>query len=93
MTKSIINEKNIEKADVVLISAAYEKTASSHKGTIHGPKKVIECLNWQIEFFDRKFKANVNDFVKIAHQNQIGGKADKAVILDAHIHACHCRQR
>lgn len=69
MTKSIINEKNIKKADVVLMSAGYEKTASSHKGTVNGPKAIVECLNNQIEFFDRKFKVEVRDFVKIAHQN------------------------
>jgi agmatinase len=66
MIKGIINSE-VNDADVVLMSAAYEKTASSHKGTIHGPSKVIEQLNSQIEFFDRKFKVNVNDFVKTAH--------------------------
>lgn len=66
--KSIINS-NIEKADVVIVSAAYEKTASSHKGTKNGPKKVVQCLNTQIEFFDRKFKVNANDFIKTAHQD------------------------
>jgi agmatinase len=69
MTKSIINEKSLEKADAVLVSAPYEKTASSHKGTIHGPQKVVKCLNTQIEFFDREFKTEVNNFVKIAHQD------------------------
>lgn len=69
MVKTIINEKDLDKADVVLMSAGYEKTASSHKGTINGPKKVIECLNNQIEFFDRQFKVEVNSYVKIAHQN------------------------
>lgn len=69
MIKTIINEKNIDKADVVLVSAPYEKTASSHKGTAQGPKKVIECLDKQIEFFDRKFKVEVRDFVKTAHIN------------------------
>jgi len=69
MVKTIINEKNIDKADVVLLSAGYEKTASSHKGTAQGPKKVVEQLNTQIEFFDRRFKVEVNNFVKIAHQN------------------------
>jgi agmatinase len=67
MIRTIINEKNIDKADVVLLSAAYEKTASSHKGTVDGPKKVIEFLDTQIEFFDRKFKVEVNNFVKTAH--------------------------
>ena len=69
MIKTIVNEKNINKADVVLVSAAYEKTASFKKGTANGPKKITECLDLQIEFFDRKFKVEVNDLVKIAHQN------------------------
>lgn len=68
MTRSIINENNLEKADVVLLSAPYEKTASFHKGTVNGPSAVIKCLDTQIEFFDRKFKTEVVDFVKVAHQ-------------------------
>jgi agmatinase len=69
MIKTIINEKDINKADVVLITAPYEKTASSHKGTAHGPKKVLECLNTQIEFFDRDFKVEANNFIKTAEKN------------------------
>lgn len=69
MIKSIINEKNAKNADVVLISAGYDKTASSHKGTANGPKKVIENLNHQIEFWSRKYKVNANDFIKTAHKD------------------------
>ena len=69
MIKTIINEKNIDKADVVILGAPYEKTASSHKGTAKGPEAVVKCLDTQIEFFDRKYKVNVNDFVRIANQN------------------------
>jgi agmatinase len=69
MIKTIVNTKKIEEADVVILSAPYEKTASSHKGTALGPKKVVEFLNTQIEFFDRKFKTDVTDFVKTAHLN------------------------
>lgn len=67
MIKKIINAKSIEKAEVVLVSAPYEKTVSSHKGTVNGPKEVVKSLDTQIELFDRKFKVEVNDFVKIAH--------------------------
>ena len=69
MIKTIINTKNIADADVVLLSAPYEKTASSHKGTVFGPAKVVKCLDSQIEFFDRKYKVEVNNFVKTAHKN------------------------
>ena len=69
MSKSIINEKNIKNADVVFVSAGYEKTASSRKGTANGPKAIIKCLDNKLEFFDRKFKVEVNDKVKIAHKD------------------------
>jgi agmatinase len=69
MVKTIINTKDINKADVVLVSAPYEKTASSHKGTVNGPKAVIKCLDTQIEFFDRKYKIDVIDYIKTAHLN------------------------
>lgn len=67
--KSIINEKKIENADVIILSSPYDKTASSHKGTVAGPKAVIECLESQIEFFDRQYKVNVIDYIKTAHKN------------------------
>ena len=74
MITGIINS-NIKEADVVILGAGYEKTASSHKGTSKGPARVVEMLDTQIEFFNRKFKRNVNDFVKIAHEDL--GNLDK----------------
>jgi agmatinase len=67
MIKTVINTKTTKDADVVIVSAPYEKTASSHKGTVSGPKAVVQCLDTQIEFFDRKFKVEVNEYVKTAH--------------------------
>ena len=69
MIKTIINEKDINKADVVILTAPYEKTASSHKGTVYGPDKVLKCLNTQIEFLDRDFKVEVNNFIKTSTKN------------------------
>lgn len=72
MIKKFINEKNLEKSDGVVISAPYEKTASFHKGTKDGPKKVVECLDTQVEFFDRNLKIEINDFIKVSHLNLKG---------------------
>ncbi len=69
MIKSIINTEDINEADVVFVSAPYEKTASSHKGTARGPAAVAHFLDTQIEFFDRTYKVEVNNFVKSAHIN------------------------
>lgn len=65
--QSIINAKKSEDADVVLVSAAYDKTASSHKGTVNGPKSVIKNLATQIEFFDREYKLSPTEYIKTAH--------------------------
>jgi agmatinase len=69
MAESIINSKKIENADVVILSAPYEKTASSRKGTAMGPKAIIKCLETKLEFFDRTYKCEVNQFVKVAEKN------------------------
>jgi agmatinase len=69
MIKTITNTTNIAEADVIFVSAPYEKTASSHKGTARGPAAVINFLDTQIEFFDRTYKVEVNNFVKSAHIN------------------------
>ncbi len=67
--KSIINTKKINEADIVILSVPYEKTASSKKGTINGPKAIVKCLNEKLEFFDRQFKVETIDYLKIAHKN------------------------
>lgn len=66
MPQSIINTKNPKDADALIISAPYDKTASFHKGTAEGPRKVVECLNTQIEFWDRRYKTESTEKIKIA---------------------------
>lgn len=67
MPQSIINTKNPAEADALIISAPYDATASFHKGTAEGPRKVVECLNTQIEFWDRRYKTESTEKIKIAH--------------------------
>ncbi|MDE2031167.1 MAG: agmatinase [Patescibacteria group bacterium] len=69
MTKSILNAKKVDNADAVIVSAAYEKTASSRKGTINGPKAILNCLDTKLEFFDRKYKCEANKYIKIAQKD------------------------
>ncbi len=72
MPQSIINTKSAEEADVLIISAPYDATASFHKGTAEGPRKVVECLNTQIEFFDKRYKVESTEKIKIAHKEIAG---------------------
>ena len=69
MVDSIISSNKIDNADVVVISASYEKTASSRKGTINGPKAVMHMLDSKLELFDRNYKIQVCDAIKIAHKD------------------------
>lgn len=82
MPQSIINTKSTEKSDVLLISAPYDLTASFHKGTAEGPQKVIDCLHTQIEFFDRRYKIESTEKIKIAYKEITGLK--KMTPSDAH---------
>jgi agmatinase len=67
MPKSIINSEDPKTADVHIISAPYDATASFHKGTAEGPRKVIECLDSQIEFWDKRYHVDSTDLISIAH--------------------------
>ncbi len=64
MIDTVINTKKLEKADVVIISAPYEKTASSRKGTINGPREIIKCLDTKLEFWDRDLKCEPHKIIK-----------------------------
>jgi agmatinase len=79
MVDSIISAKNIEEADVVIVSAGYEKTASSHKGTINGPKAVIGMLDSKLDLFDRTYKMEPCTKIKIGEKDlgKIGSLSPK----------------
>lgn len=53
---SIISCTDLPKADMVLMSIGYDKTASHRKGAVNGGSAIIKCLHENIEFFDRYSK-------------------------------------
>ena len=67
MIKRFINTKDINKADVVLVSAPYEKGTTLGKGTAAGPKKIVECLDYQLDWFLPKFGLEPVNFIQTAH--------------------------
>ncbi|OGI64662.1 agmatinase [Candidatus Nomurabacteria bacterium RIFCSPLOWO2_02_FULL_40_10] len=69
MIDSIFNAKNINEAEAVVLSAGYEKTVSSRKGTKNGPKAVVKMLDSKLELFDRGYKAEVSKKVKIGQKD------------------------
>jgi agmatinase len=46
-----------EKADIVLLCAPYDRTASFRKGTAKGPAAIIDSLKYQMETWDRYAEA------------------------------------
>ena len=54
---------------MVVVSAGYEKTASSRKGTKAGPKAVVKMLDSKLELFDRTFKVQPRDRIKIGQKD------------------------
>lgn len=72
MVDSIISAKNKDEADVVILSASYEKTTSSRGGTRLGPKAIMKMMDTKLELFDRTYKKVVRDFVKIYHDDIAG---------------------
>ncbi len=91
MPQSIINTKNPKDADAHIISAPYDLTASFHKGTAEGPGKVVECLNTQIEFWDRRYKIESTEHIKIAH-TEIAGLATMTPLLAHEAVVATCKE-
>jgi len=69
MAESIINCEDLSGADVVLLSANYDKTSSFGKGADKGPEAIINCLQNQIEFYERFTKTEPCCKYRIAHHD------------------------
>lgn len=67
MIASTLNCNDFKKSDFVLVSANYDKTSSFGKGADKGPRAIIECLDQQIEFFNRRTGMSPAKTKKIAH--------------------------
>jgi agmatinase len=64
---AIINRDRAEDADVVLIGARYDRTASFGKGADRGPAAIVNCLAEQLELYDRVSETSPAEQVGIAY--------------------------
>ena len=69
MIDSIINSKNIDEAEVVLLTIGYDRTASHGKGAVNGGLAIVKCLHQDVEFFDRYTKKETGYEHKIFHKD------------------------
>ncbi len=69
MVDSIFSAENLEEAEAVVVSAGYEQTASSRKGTVDGPRAVVGILDSKLELFDRTYQTEVSKKVKIGQKD------------------------
>src|SRR3989338_1316487 len=68
MIDRIVNTKNIKNADIVLLSAPYENGVSFMGGTAKAPKRIIECLDNNLELFDVDLLCEPAKILKTAHK-------------------------
>lgn len=69
MVYSIINNKDIDTSDALLLSACYDRTASGRKGASKGPGRIVDCLNKSLEFYDRFTKDEPAYMYKVIHED------------------------
>jgi len=74
MIDTVINTKDTKEADVVILSAPYEKSISFMGGTAKAPKKILNCLNGNLELFDVKLHCEPAKKIKTTHQEISGLK-------------------
>lgn len=74
MIDQIINTKSKGEADAVILSAPYEGSISFMGGTASAPKKIIYCLNNNLELFDINFLCEPAKKLKTAHVEITGLK-------------------
>jgi len=82
MIDTVVNTKDIKRADVVILSAPYERGVSFMGGTAKAPKKILSCLNSNLELFDVELCRTPAKKIKTAHQEISGLKkltGEKAV--------------
>lgn len=72
MIDSIINCKDLEKAEAIILSAGYDVTSSFRKGAINGPKEIVKCLHTKVELFERFTKTEPAYLIKIGHKELKG---------------------
>lgn len=88
MIDRIINTKNIKEADVVLLSVPYEHSVSFMGGTSRAPKKIMDCLDNNLELFDVELHCEPAKEIKTAHkeifglEKLIGSMAVKKISLE-----------
>jgi agmatinase len=67
MIDRIVNTKNKEEADVVLISAPYEHSVSFMGGTAKAPARILSCLDNNLELFNVELHCEPAKKIKTAH--------------------------
>ena len=68
MIDRIVNTKNMKEANVVLLSAPYENGVSFMGGTSKAPKKILNCLNNNLELFDVELRCEPAKIIKTVHK-------------------------
>lgn len=69
MVDKIINTKSVKDSDIVILGANYDRTSSFGKGSDKGPESIIDCLDTQIEIYERYTRSEPAKELKIAYKS------------------------
>jgi len=69
MVDSIINCRDFDDTDCIILTAAYDRTVTLGKGAASGAAAIVKCLHGAVEFFDRYSLTEPCYFYKIAHKD------------------------
>ncbi len=72
MIDRVINTKEIKKAETIILSAPYEKGVSFMGGTSKAPKKILDCLNGNLELLDIELHCEPAKMIKTAQKEILG---------------------
>ncbi len=71
-------------ADAVVLSIPYDRTSSFRRGSDKGPERIIDCMDRQLEYFDRTIGSDISEEFLIAHDDSLAtvGACAPEVMVD-----------
>jgi agmatinase len=74
MIDKIVNTEKIEEADIVLLGTPCENSVSFMSGTANAPRKIVDCLNHNLELFDVNLLCEPAKILKTAYREILEAK-------------------
>ncbi len=71
--KAVFRADDPKTAEAVVLCIPYDRTSSFRRGSDKGPERIVECMDRQIEQYDRTLSLEVSREFLIAHDDSLSG--------------------